>query len=99
MALMALAVADPNHPRLGFFIASLVLCLPTMLPTLPVFYVALATVWGLTGADDGGATWPVTAAYITAIGLVAVGNASMFKLVIRRHRQQHNRLVRVDFGT
>jgi hypothetical protein len=87
MVLMALAIVDPNHPRLGLFIASLVLCLPAMLPALPVFYVVLATVWNLTGAGDGGLTWPVTAAYIAAIGLVAVSNVSIVKLVIRQHRQ------------
>jgi hypothetical protein len=87
MVLMASAMADPNHPRLGLFIASLVLCLPTMLPALPVLYVVLATVWNLTGAGDGGPLWPVTAAYIAAFGLVAVGNVSIVKLVIRQHRQ------------
>jgi len=87
MGLMAVAMADPNHPRLGFFIASLAICLPTMVPALPVFYVALAAVWGLTGADNGGMTWPVTAAYVSAVGLIGMGNGSIVRLGLRRHRQ------------
>lgn len=44
MTLMAVATTDPNHPRLGFFFASLFLCLPTMVPGLPVFYLSVAAV-------------------------------------------------------
>ena len=85
--LMALATADPNRPRLGLFVASLVLCLPTMLAALPVFYFFLAMAWNLTDAGNGGPKWPVSAAYVVAIGLVAVGNVFVVRRAHRRRRK------------
>ena len=87
MALMAIATADPNHPRLGFFLGSLFLCLPTMVPGLPVFYLTIAAMWGLTSADRGGATWPLTMAYVGMIGLVAASNVLVIRRNVRRRRQ------------
>ena len=86
MALMAVATADPNHPRLGFFLASLFLCLPAMVPGLPVFYLVVAAGWGLTGADSGGATWPLTMVYVGVIGLLAVSNLLLLQRVARHRR-------------
>jgi hypothetical protein len=44
-------------------------------------------VWGLSHADSGGATWPVTAAYVAAAGSLAVGNVWLIGLW--RHRRHH----------
>jgi hypothetical protein len=86
MAVMAVATTDPNHPKLGLFVTALVLCLPAMVPALPLFYVALALVWGLSHADSGGATWPVTMAYVAAAGLAAVGNLWLIRRLRRMQR-------------
>ena len=87
MALMAVATADPNHPRLGFFLASLFLCLPAMVPGLPVFYLTVAAGWGLTNADHGGTTWPLTMAYVGVIGLIAASNLLVLQRVARHRRR------------
>ena len=74
MVFMTLATTDPNHPKRVLFVIALALCLPALVPALPVLYVALALAWGLTSADSGGVTWPVTAAYVLAAALAAACN-------------------------
>jgi hypothetical protein len=74
MVLMTIATTDPNHPERGLFAIALALCLPALIPALPLLYISVAAVWGLTNADSGGVTWPVTAAYVLATGLIAACN-------------------------
>lgn len=76
--LMTLATVDPNHPKRGLFVIALALCLPGLVPALPVLYVTVALVWSVTNADSGGVTWPVTAAYGFAAALAATGNVWLF---------------------
>jgi hypothetical protein len=74
MVLMGLATTDPNHPKRVLFVVALALCLPGLVPALPVLYVAVALAWSVTNADAGGVTWPVTAAYVLAAALAATCN-------------------------
>lgn len=71
---MPLATTDPNHPKRGLFVIALALCHPALVPAPRVLYVAVALAWGLTNADSGGVTWPVTAAYVLAAALAATCN-------------------------
>jgi hypothetical protein len=69
--LMAVATAGgdmADHMRL--FQLALVVCLPAMVPCLPLLYLAGAAAWNLTGADHGGPVWPVMLTY-TAVALLA----------------------------
>jgi hypothetical protein len=58
---------------------ALLVCLPAMVPCLPLLYLAGAAAWNLTGADHGGPAWPVTLTY-TAVAVLA---ASLNVLVMR----------------
>ena len=54
--------------------------MPSLLLLSPAFYAVVGNVWNVTGADHGGITWPVTAAYVvmfTAAAILNVGLASM----------------------
>jgi hypothetical protein len=86
-AVMGWAMADPNHPRRGAFVGALVLCLPSLVAALPVLYVSLAFAWNATGADAGGATWPVTVAYALVAGLVSAGNVWLIGRLRARPRR------------
>jgi len=83
MVMMTLATTDPNHPKRGLFVIALALCLPALVPALPVLYVAVALAWSVTNADSGGVTWPVTAAYVLAAALAAACNVWL----VRRARR------------
>lgn len=68
---MALATAGgemSDHVRL--FQVALLVCLPAMVPCLPLLYLAGAAAWNLTGADRGGPAWPVMVTY-TAVAVLA----------------------------
>ena len=92
--LAVIATNDPNQKVLWAFIASLVLCLPSMIAVVPVFYVAVSTAFNITGADNGGSTWPVTATYVAVFVLAAVLNVLLVELV-RRSRQRRRAAVSV----
>ncbi len=87
-----LATRDPNHFRRGWWVASLVLCLPAMVAVLPVLYVAGAAAWNITGADHGGTAWPVTATYVAVLILAAIVNVVLARWRLRRHRPGDDRL-------
>jgi predicted Co/Zn/Cd cation transporter (cation efflux family) len=82
--LMAIAMADPNHPRIGLFVLDLLLCLPALIVVGPVLYLFVATVWNVTNADSGGSTWPVTVAYVVAVVVVAAANVVVLQRIGRR---------------
>lgn len=82
--LMAIATADPNHPRIGLFVLDLLLCLPALIVVGPVLYLLIAVVWNVTSADNGGSTWPVTVAYVVAAVVVAAANVVVLQQLGRR---------------
>ena len=84
VVLAAIATSDPNEFRPPLFVAALVLCLPALIAMLPVLYVAASTAFNLTGADTGGTGWPVTATYAVVLGLTAVLNVVLLRVVLRR---------------
>lgn len=82
--LMAIAMVDPNHPRVGLFVIDLLLCLPALIVAGPVLYLLVAAAWNLTNADSGGSTWPVTVAYALAVGVAAAANVVVLQRISRR---------------
>ena len=88
VAILAIvATSDPNHMAYPAFDFTLALCMPSLLVLLPAFYFVVSKAWNITGADHGGITWPVTAAYVvmfTAAAILNVGLASI--LVDARER-------------
>lgn len=78
------AMLDPNEPRTGWLLVAAVLCLPAAVPGLVALYPVLGAMWNLTDADDGRATWAVTATYTLAFGLLAVTNVWMVRRLLRR---------------
>lgn len=85
--LMAVAMHDPNQVRSGWFVLALVAALPAMLAGVAVLYVFGAAAWNLTGADHGGATWPVTLTYTVVVAVVAAVNVMLVRLL--RSRRWH----------
>ena len=88
--LAIIATSDPNNIRPWAFIAALVLCLPSMVLVLPVFYIAVSTAFNITGADNGGTTWPVTATYVAVFTIVAVLNVWLVSIFIRSRLSKRN---------
>jgi len=87
-ALAAFATSNPTDFRRWAWGAVLVLCLPALIPMLPVLYVAASTAFNVTGADNGGTHWPVTATYVVVLTLAAILNVGLFRLITKtRHRQ------------
>jgi hypothetical protein len=86
VAVTAGAMVDPNHPRAPLLIAALVVSLPASVGALPILYGAAALAWGLTHADSGGVTWPVTATYAAVFGLAAVANIMLLHGRLDRRR-------------
>jgi hypothetical protein len=85
------ATSHPNHKAYPAFDCALALSMPSLLFVLVPFYVVVSTAWNITGADHGGITWPVTAAYVvmfTAAAILNVGLASM--LIDARTRARRN---------
>lgn len=82
--LMAIAMADPNHPRVGLLVLDLFLCLPALIVVGPVLYLLVAVVWNVTSADSGGSTWPVTGAYVVGVVVVAASNVVVLQRIGRR---------------
>ncbi len=79
MALAGFATSDPNTPNLELWVLTLILCLPTVVPALPVAYAALSIAWNVTNADEGGATWPLTVVYVLTLGAVAAANVAIVR--------------------
>ncbi|MFN8022505.1 MAG: hypothetical protein U0Q03_13345 [Acidimicrobiales bacterium] len=79
MVLTAVATADPNEPRTQMWLAAMALCLPALVPALPLLYVVLSIAWNVTNADDGGSTWPLTVVYVIALGGAAVANVALVR--------------------
>ena len=90
VAILAIvATSDPNHKAHGVFAATIALCMPSLLLLLPAFYAVVSTAWNITGADHGGTTWPVTAAYVVmfiAAGVLNVGLVSILVDALHRRR-------------
>lgn len=90
VAILAIvATSHPNHKAYPAFDFALALSLPSLLLLLPALYVVVSKAWNVTGADHGGITWPVTAAYVvmfTAAATLNVGLVSMFMDARRRRR-------------
>jgi membrane protein implicated in regulation of membrane protease activity len=91
-----LATQHPNHFRPNWWIAALVVCLPAMIAMLPVLYVTGAAAWNITGADNGGVAWPVTATYVGVLVLAAIVNVAVIRWWIRRHGPAPDDLEPVD---
>ena len=85
--LTAFAAWNPNDPRVGLLWLSFVFTLPTSIALLPLFYVVAAIAWNVSGADDGGRTWPVTLTYAAALTAIAVAS----QLVVMRLRRRTTR--------
>jgi hypothetical protein len=91
VAILAIvATADPIHKVRWAFIATILLCLPSLLPLLPVFYVVVSSAFNATGADRGGTTWPVTAAYVAVFTLAAITNALLVGALIKSREQRRD---------
>ena len=82
--LMAIAMADPNHPRIGLFVLDLLLCLPALIVVGPLLYLLVAVVWNVTSDDSGGSTWPVSVTYVLAVLVVAAANVVVLQRIGRR---------------
>ena len=83
-ALAASAWSSPDQGPGWQEAAALILTLPAMVVAPPVLYVAGATAWNLSGADDGGPMWPVTVVYALVVGVAALGNVLVLRLLLRR---------------
>ncbi len=98
VAILAIvATSDPNHMAYPAFDFSLALSMPSLLLLSPAFYAVVGNVWNVTGADHGGITWPVTAAYVvmfTAAAILNVGLASMLIDARTRRRRAAGRRTR-----
>jgi hypothetical protein len=86
-AVMAVAMHDPNSVRSGWFVVALIAALPAMVAGVVVLYVTGAAIWNLTGADQGGATWPVTVVYTVVVAVVASTNVLLFRFLRARPRR------------
>lgn len=80
--LAIVATTDPNHIEYPAFQLTIGLCLPSLLLLLPVFYFVVSSAWNATGADSGGITWPVTAAYVAMFTAAAVLNVGLVSIAI-----------------
>jgi hypothetical protein len=88
VAILAIvATTDPIHKVRWAFIAAILLCLPSLLPLLPVFYVVVSSAFNATGADRGGTQWPVTAAYVAVFTLAAVINVVLVGAVVTSRKR------------
>jgi hypothetical protein len=92
VAILAIvATSDPNHVVRGALVATVASCLPSLLLLLPVLYVVAGTAWHLSGADAGGSTWPVNAAYVAVFTAAAVLNVGLVSMAIDAHHRRRNR--------
>jgi hypothetical protein len=60
---------------------------------LAPFYVVVSKAWNATGADHGGITWPVTAAYVVMFTAAAVLNVGLAGILVDA-RERRRRAVR-----
>jgi hypothetical protein len=89
VAILAIvATADPNHIAFPAFDLVLALCMPSLLLVAPVLYVVVSRAWNLTGADHGGITWPVTAAYVVMFTAAAVLNVGLVSMLIKARKRR-----------
>ena len=72
--------------------ATFVLLLPAMLVLIPVTYVVLAGVWGVTGGsvDQGIVPPAVVVSYVVWFALVAVANAVLVTAAVRVLRRRRS---------
>jgi len=80
--LAIIATNDPNHIAFPAFDIVLALCMPSLVLLAPVFYAVVGNVWHVTGADHGGITWPVTAAYAVMLTAAAVLNVGLVSMLV-----------------
>ena len=92
VAILAIvATAHPNHIAYPAFDLTLALSMPALLALVPLFYGVVGNAWHLTGADHGGITWPVTAAYVVMFTAAAILNLGIVSMVIgARGRRRRN---------
>ena len=89
VAILAIvATSDPNHVAYPAFAATLALCMPCLLLLLPAFYAVVGNVWHITGADHGGITWPVTAAYVVMFTAAAILNVGLAGILISARQRR-----------
>jgi hypothetical protein len=84
VAITVFALHDPNHAHWGYLVLAGALCLPAMVATLPVLYLAGGLAWTWSNADSGGPTWPVTATYATVMALTAGLNLLLLRRYVAR---------------
>jgi hypothetical protein len=88
--LAAIATSDPTHLRRRVFATTLALCLPALIGLLPVLYIVVSTAFNLTGADNGGIGWPVTATYALVLGFGAAMNVVLFRIFLSPGRRRRS---------
>jgi len=72
---------------------ALVLCLPALVPALPVIYFVGAIAWNASGAPDNGPLWPVALTFAVLLGACACFN------VFLSHTVAANRRIRREAGS
>lgn len=93
VAILAIvATSHPNHKAYPAFDCALALSMPSQLLILVPFYVVVSTAWNSSGADHGGITWPVTAAYVVMFTAAAILNVGLVGILI--DARQRRRAVR-----
>ncbi len=89
VAILALvATTDPTHIAYPAFDLTLGLSVPSLVLLSPAFYAVVGNAWHLTGADNGGITWPVTAAYVVMFTAAAVLNVVLANLAVQARRRR-----------
>ena len=76
------ATSHPNHMAYPAFDLALALSMPSLLLLMPAFYAVVGNVWNITGADHGGITWPVTAAYVVTFTAAGVLNVGLVRILV-----------------
>ena len=85
------ATRDPNDFRPRFWMVACVVCLPALIPMLPVLYLAGSAAFNLSETGAGGHGWPVTATYVVVMTLAAMLNVALARAVTSRRRNSAGR--------
>jgi hypothetical protein len=91
--LAVVATWNPNRKAYPAFDVTLALCMPALVALYPLVLVVVGNAWHFTGADHGGVTWPVTAAYVAVFTVAALINVGLVTLLLdlrpRRRAASH----------
>jgi hypothetical protein len=91
VAILAIvATSDPNHMAYPAFDFALALSMPSLLLLLPAFYAVVGNVWHIPGADHGGITWPVTAAYVVMFTAAAILNVGLVGILMNARERRRS---------